>query len=301
MNILHEIAQRTKERIEERKKTLPLEKIIDSVGAAFSPPAFPFEKRAVGDDRPYMDDFPFEKSLKSDDIAFICEIKKASPSKGIIAEEFPYLDIAKDYEAAGAAAISVLTEPFYFQGSDSYLREIADTVTIPLLRKDFTVDSYMIYEAKLLGASAVLLICSILDKDTLAEYIDIAHDIGLSALVETHSEEEVHTALSAGARIIGVNNRNLKTFEVDITLSERLRPLVPPDVLFVSESGVSRPEDISKLREIGADAALVGETLMRAPDKKAALDNYGAYRGGWQSAREETGRLPSSPTGVKYE
>ena len=253
MNILQEIAGRTRERIEVQKKTYPLEKIIETVCA----------------DK--WSGFPFEIALRTQDIAFICEIKKASPSKGIIAEDFPYLDIAREYEAAGATAISVLTEPFYFKGSDRYLREIADTVTIPLLRKDFTVDSYMIYEAKLFGASAILLICSLLDQNTLAEYIAVAHRLGLSALVETHDEEEVGMALNAGARIIGVNNRNLKTFEVDIGLSERLRVLVPPDVLFVSESGISRAGDIKKLREIKANAALVGETLMCSPDKKTAL------------------------------
>jgi len=254
LNILETIAERTKERVAEQKKILPTEKVIETA-------------RSVSGGG-----FPFEKALSSDEIAFICEIKKASPSRGIIAEEFPYIDIAEDYEAAGAAAISVLTEPFWFKGDDRYLREIADTVKIPLLRKDFTVDSYMIYEAKLLGASAVLLICAILDKDTLAEYINITHSIGLSALVEVHGEEEVDTALSAGARIIGVNNRNLKTFEVDVALSERLRKLVPPNVLFVSESGISSPEDIIKLRAIGADAVLIGESLMRCDDKKAAIN-----------------------------
>jgi len=254
MNILQEIAGRTKERIEAQKKLLPLEQIIDAM-------------HPIGADH----GFPFEKALKQKDIAFICEVKKASPSKGIISEEFPYLDIARNYEAAGAAAISVLTEPYYFQGSDRYLREIADTVRIPLLRKDFTVDSYMIYEAKLLGASAVLLICSILDRDALAEYIQITHSLGLSALIETHDEEEVKMALDAGARIIGVNNRDLKTFEVDITLSERLRKLVPADVLFVSESGINSPADIARLREIGANAALIGESLMRSNDIKAAI------------------------------
>jgi indole-3-glycerol phosphate synthase len=211
--------------------------------------------------------FPFEKALQRDDIALICEIKKASPSKGIIAEDFPYIDIARQYEAAGAAAISVLTEPFYFKGEDKHLREIAEVVSIPLLRKDFTVDSYMIYESKLLGASAVLLICSILEPDTLKEYIAIAHSIGLSALVETHSKSEVEMALKAGARIIGVNNRNLKTFEVDITLSERLRQYVPPSVIFVSESGITTPEDIAGLHQIGADAVLIGEAIMRSDDK----------------------------------
>jgi len=254
MNILQEIADRTKERVEAQIKVFPLAQIKEMVCS----------NTGSG--------FPFENALRSEDIAFICEIKKASPSKGVIAEYFPYLDIAKEYEAAGAAAISVLTEPFYFMGSDSYLREIADAVNVPLLRKDFTVDSYMIYEAKLLGASAVLLICSILDGDTLAEYIAIAHNIGLSALVEVHCEKEISMALSAGARIIGVNNRNLKTFEVNIALSERLRKLVPPDILFVSESGISSPADISKLRQIGANAVLIGESLMRREDKKMEIN-----------------------------
>ncbi|MCL2762360.1 MAG: indole-3-glycerol phosphate synthase TrpC [Treponema sp.] len=253
MNILQEIAARTKERIEAQKKILPMAQIIEMTSLDTG------------------SEFPFEKALRSDDIAFICEIKKASPSKGIIAEEFPYVAIAEDYEAAGAAAISVLTEPFWFKGSDSYLREIADTVNIPLLRKDFTVDPYMIYEAKLLGASAVLLICSILDQNTLAEYIELAHSLGLSALVEVHDETEIAMALSANASIIGVNNRNLKTFEVDMSLSERLRKLVPPDVIFVSESGINTPDDIEKLRKIGANAALIGERIMRSADKRGEI------------------------------
>jgi len=262
MNILQEITLRTKGRIEEKKKTLPIEKLLEELN---------YPKEAYKTLNNQNQTFPFEKALKSNDIALICEVKKASPSKGIISKDFPYLDIAKEYEAAGAAAISVLTEPYYFQGNDKYLQEIAKAVSIPLLRKDFTVDSYMIYEAKLLGAYAVLLICSILDRDTLAEYISIAHNLGLSALVEAHSEEEVTMALSAGARIIGVNNRNLKTFEVDITLSQRLRKLVPPDVIFVSESGISTGADIAKLREIGADAALIGESLMKSGDIAKAI------------------------------
>ena len=257
MNILHEIAERTKIRIEAQKKTLSMERIVESA----------IELKHQTD----SSDFPFEKALKSNDIAFICEIKKASPSKGVIAKHFPYIQIAKEYETAGAAAISVLTEPFYFQGHDMYLHEIAKNVSIPLLRKDFTIDSYMIYEAKLLHASAVLLICSILEPDILTEYISIAHNIGLSALVETHNEDEVAMALKAGAKIIGVNNRNLKTFEVDINLSQRLRKLVPPDIIFVSESGIQTPNDVSKLREIGAHAVLIGETIMRSQDKHSEI------------------------------
>jgi indole-3-glycerol phosphate synthase len=255
VNILQEIAERTQERIQLQKKDVPLQKLMEMVQRNDT-----------------AADFPFEKALLSDDIAFICEIKKASPSKGIIAEEFPYQDIAKDYAAAGAAAISVLTEPFYFKGDDRYLREIAGMVSIPLLRKDFTVDSYMIYEAQTLGADAVLLICAILDQETLSEYIGIAHSLGLSAITEVHTEQEMEMALAAGTRIVGVNNRNLKTFEVDLTLSERLRKMAPRDIIFISESGVRNAEDIQRLRQSRVDAVLVGETLMRSSDKKAALD-----------------------------
>lgn len=262
MNILDKIANHTMERVNIQKKNLSLEEIMEMTCSDTE------------------NDFRFERALRLDDIAFICEIKRASPSKGVIAENFPYIDIAKDYEIAGAAAISVLTEPLWFKGDDRYLREIADTVKIPLLRKDFTVDSYMIYEAKLLGASAVLLICAILDSDTLAEYINVAHSIGLSALVEVHNEEEIDMALSAGARVIGVNNRNLKTFEVDVSLSERLRKLVPPNVIFVSESGINSPDDIAKLRRVGADAVLIGESIMRRTDKKAEINRLRGYECG---------------------
>lgn len=216
--------------------------------------------------------FPFRKALSGDEISFICEVKRASPSKGLIAPDFPYLDIARDYERAGASAISCLTEPFWFKGRDEYLAEISNAVTIPVLRKDFTVDEYMIYQAKTLGASAVLLICSILSKEQLSEYLGIAHSLGLSALVEAHDEDEVRTALSVGAGIIGVNNRDLRTFTVDINNSARLRKLVPPEVLFVSESGIKTAADIEALRSNGTNAVLIGETLMRSPDKKAALD-----------------------------
>lgn len=217
--------------------------------------------------------FAFEKALKKDDIAFICECKKASPSKGIIAENFPYLEIARQYEAAGADCISVLTEPKWFLGSDAYLREIAKAVNIPCIRKDFTVDEYMIYEAKLLGASAVLLICSILPEETIKKYIGICDTLGLSALVETHNEDEVRMAVRAGARVIGVNNRNLKDFSVDTENSRKLRSIIPDSAVFVSESGIQNAYDINALREIGADAVLIGETLMRAKDKTAKLAN----------------------------
>ena len=216
-------------------------------------------------------DFPFERAMGKEGLSFICECKKASPSKGLIAPDFPYLQIAKAYEAAGADGISVLTEPRWFLGSDQYLREIAQAVSIPCLRKDFTVDEYMLYEAKVLGASAVLLICAILTQRQVKEYLEICDGLGLSALVEAHDAREVELALRAGARIIGVNNRNLKDFSVDPDNSRRLRALIPSEVLFVSESGVTSRQDVERLQALGADGVLIGETLMRAPDKKAAL------------------------------
>lgn len=254
MSILDQLAEHAKERVEEAKKKISLDAIKL---LALSLPKGNFE---------------FEKALKKDDIAFICECKKASPSKGLITPYFPYVEIAKQYEAAGADCISVLTEPKWFLGDDKYLYEIAKEVSVPCLRKDFTVDEYMIYEAKVLGASAVLLICSILSENQIKEYIEICDTLGLSALVETHDENEVKTALSVGARIIGVNNRNLKDFSVDTDNSRKLRELIPSNVLFVSESGVSSYEDVARLRNIGANAVLIGETLMRASDKKAKLD-----------------------------
>ena len=253
--ILEEIAARTVQRVAEEKAAVPLS-----------------EMKKCAEALDANTGFPFRKALSGDEISFICEVKRASPSKGLIAPDFPYLDIARDYERAGASAISCLTEPFWFKGRDEYLAEISNAVTIPVLRKDFTVDEYMIYQAKTLGASAVLLICSILSKEQLSEYLGIAHSLGLSALVEAHDEDEVRTALSVGAGIIGVNNRDLRTFTVDINNSARLRKLVPPEVLFVSESGIKTAADIEALRSNGTNAVLIGETLMRSPDKKAALD-----------------------------
>lgn len=253
MTILDRLAAHAKERVESAKQRVSLDEIKQRAAAL-----------PIGS-------FAFENALKKDDIAFICECKKASPSKGVIAEAFPYLQIAREYASAGADGISVLTEPKWFLGSDRYLQEIAEVVTVPCLRKDFTVDEYMIYEAKCLGASAVLLICSILRAEQIKAYIKICDTLGLSALVEAHDEAEVGTALDCGARIIGVNNRNLKDFSVDTENSKRLRRLIPKDVIFVSESGVKTPEDVQILRGIGADAALIGEALMRAADKKKKL------------------------------
>lgn len=254
MTILDRLAAYAQERVTAAKQNISIEEL---------------KERAVSLPR---GDFAFEKALKKDDIAFICECKKASPSKGVIAGDFPYLQIAKAYESAGADCISVLTEPKWFLGSDRYLQEIAAAVHIPCLRKDFTVDAYMLYEAKCLGAAAVLLICSILSEEQIEAYIKICDTLGLSALVEAHDEAEVKTALRCGARIIGVNNRNLKDFSVDTDNSRRLRRLIPKDVVFVSESGVKTPEDVQLLREVGADAVLIGETLMRAADKKQKLN-----------------------------
>ena len=251
--ILDRLAEHARERVRAARMQIPLEEIRRQ---ALSLP---------------IGGFSFEKALKKPGLSFICECKKASPSKGIIAEEFPYLQIAREYEAAGADCISVLTEPKWFLGSGRYLEEIAETVSIPCLRKDFTVDEYMIYEAKILGASAVLLICSILSQRQLSEYLSLCDELGLSALVEAHDEAEVELSQRAGARIIGVNNRNLKDFSVDAKNSFSLRQRIPEGVLFVSESGVQSVEDVRRLREAGADAVLVGEALMRASDKKKKL------------------------------
>ena len=253
MTVLDKLADYARQRTDAEKSEIPLTKL-----------------RYQAEQLPKKG-FEFEKVLNKKGISFICECKKASPSKGIIAPDFPYLEIARDYERAGADCISVLTEPKWFLGDDRYLSEIAAAVSIPCLRKDFTVDEYMIYKARLLGASAVLLICSILDEKQTAEYIAVCDSLGLSALVEAHDENEVISAQRAGARIIGVNNRNLKDFSVDTENSARLKSLVSNDVFFVSESGVKTRADVEKLIEIGADAVLVGETLMRASDKTAAL------------------------------
>lgn len=253
--ILDEIVVKTKQRMKEVQREISLQEIKEKA-------------LAMNKDTGY----PFEKALRGEEIQFICEVKKASPSKGLIAPDFPYVQIAREYEQAGAAAISVLTEPYFFQGANAYLTEIRQRVSIPLLRKDFTVDSYMIYEAKVIGADAILLICAVLSDRELKEYYELADSLGLSVLVEAHDEEEVRRALSIGARIIGVNNRNLKDFTVDINNSVRLREMIPDEVIFVSESGMKEPADIHRLRENHTDAVLIGETFMRSSDKKKMLD-----------------------------
>ena len=257
MNILDQLAGHSRFRVEEDKKKI-------------SPDEMKSMALQIKNSR--LPDFAFEKALKKDGLSFICECKKASPSKGIIEPDFKYLEIAKEYEKAGADCISVLTEPKWFLGADEYLKEITDNVSIPCLRKDFTVDEYQIYQAKTLGASAVLLICSILDEKQISDYIKICDLLGLSALVEIHNADEARMAVSAGARVIGVNNRNLKDFTIDTDNSKKLRDLIPSDIAFVSESGVKSTDDIKTIRQIGADAVLIGETLMRAEDKKKKLD-----------------------------
>lgn len=253
MNILEKIAETTIKRTETLKTSINIEQ---------------YKNKALNiKNEPFL----FEKALKKDKISFICEIKKASPSKGIIADDFPYLDIAKEYEKAGADAISVLTEPEYFMGSAEYLEQIVNTVKTPILRKDFIIDEIQIYETKIIGANGMLLICSLLDERTLTKYIKIADELGISCLVEAHNEKEIKKALNSNARIIGVNNRNLKDFTVDVKNSINLRKHVPDDIIFVSESGIKTREQITELEKNNVNAVLIGETFMRSKDKSAEL------------------------------
>lgn len=262
--ILDTIAQSARKRVDERKAVKPLEKAERE--------AYECLERARDSRKPESRDaFPFRSALKKPGMSFICEVKRASPSKGLIDPYFPYIKIAKDYQEARADAISVLTEPEFFLGSDRYLEEIHQSVSIPLLRKDFTIDEYQIYEAKILGASAVLLICSLLTEEQLKTYIRLCGRLELDALVEAHTDREIAMAVEAGAEIIGINNRNLKTFEVDFSNALRLRRLVDPHTIFVAESGVRTAEDVKVLAENKVDAVLIGETLMKARDRKAAL------------------------------
>ena len=254
IKMLDEIVEKTRERVVESKNDKSLEELKDEV-----------QKLDI------THDFPFKKALGGDEISIIAEVKRASPSKGLIAEDFDYLTIAKEYEDAGASAISVLTEPYFFKGSDDYLKEISECVDIPILRKDFVIDEYMIWEAKALGASAVLLIVSILSIVELKKFLDLAHDLGLSAIVETHDGDEIRTALNVGAEIIGVNNRDLTDFTVNIENSISLRRCVSGDVVFISESGIKTPQDVRRLKENDVDAVLIGETLMKCDDKKAMI------------------------------
>ncbi|MFY9177772.1 MAG: indole-3-glycerol phosphate synthase TrpC [Caldicoprobacterales bacterium] len=258
--ILDTIAQSARRRVNLAKRKVPLDNLKSQIFCKDKVKRF--HRR---------EDFAFEKTLKTKGISFICEVKRASPSKGIIAPVFPYQEIACDYEKAGAHAISVLTEPEYFKGKDIYLKEISQLMSIPVLRKDFIIDEYQIYESKLIGADAVLLICALLEKDTLKRYINICDELGLSALVEAHTKEEVILAIEAGARVIGVNNRDLRTFTVDISNCITLRELVPKCITYVAESGIQTREDILLLEKAGVNGVLIGEALMRSGDKKAML------------------------------
>ena len=255
-DILTTIADYTKIRVENDKKQKSLEEL----------------KSLCKGSLPYSsEDFAFEKTLKKQGLSFICEVKKASPSKGIIAKDFPYTKIAKEYESAGADCVSCLTEPKWFLGSDEIFVSIRQSISIPMLRKDFTVDEYQIYQAKLMGADAVLLICSLLDDKTVKEYIGICNNLGLSALVEAHNEQEIKFAVNAGARIIGVNNRNLKDFSVDPSNCLRLRDKIPDNILFVAESGVKSSDDTKMLKNSKVDAVLIGEAMMKAENKTKFL------------------------------
>jgi indole-3-glycerol phosphate synthase len=269
-DILSKLAELSRARCEADMKKTPfsdMRRLAEELTLAEDSNLYP--KSAYGE-------FRFYSALKKPGLSFICEVKKASPSKGVIAEDFDYLKIAREYEAAGADAISALTEPEYFLGDDTYLEKISAAVALPCLRKDFTVSDYQIYQAKVLGASAVLLIVSLLDKNTLSSYIEVAKSLKMDALVECHDEREIESALFAGAKIIGVNNRDLKTFEVDIEHSAKLRGLVPKDTLFVSESGIRDVADIKAAAKLGADAVLVGEALMRVADKAYTLHEWRA-------------------------
>lgn len=262
MTILDTIAEATRKRVAAAEAKMPYDQLLSKAREVAAK-----ELKETGEFT-----YPFEEALRAGGMSFICEVKRASPSKGMIAEDFDPVAIACDYEAAGAAAISCLTEPEWFKGSLSYLEAIAVEVSIPVLRKDFVVNRYMVAEAKLHGAAAVLLICSILDDAELKSCIDLAHELGLSALVEAYEPEEVPRAMAAGARVVGVNNRDLRTFEVDFGRSIDLRPMVGPERIFVSESGVETRVDVARLEEAGVDAVLIGETLMRSKDKRAMLD-----------------------------
>lgn len=255
--ILDDIALATRKRVEAKKREIPLEKIkAQAIALA---------------EREREFTYPFEQAISRSDISFICEVKRASPSKGVIAEEFPYLAIAREYERAGADCISVLTEPEYFKGNDCYLKEINQIVSIPILRKDFIIDEYMIYEAKVMGASCILLIAALLDTKMIKDFIKICDSLGMSALVEIHNEKEITSAIESKARLIGVNNRNLRDFTVDIQNSVRLRNKIPCDILMIAESGIKTADDIQMLRKHGVNGVLIGETLMRSQDKTAML------------------------------
>jgi len=235
--------------------------------------SFPLEElqRATLEQPPPLD---FASALRGDRIQLIAEVKKASPSKGIIRSDFNPVEIARTYAANGASAISVLTETNYFKGSLGHLKDIRDALRnkrLPLLRKDFIFEPYQVHESSAYGADCILLIAAILSSEKLQELLRLSHQLGMGCLVEVHNEAELEIALRSQARIIGINNRDLSTFTVDLATTERLRPLIPPDRIVVSESGIKDRGDIDKLRRLGVDAVLIGESLLSAPDIAARM------------------------------
>lgn len=255
--ILDDLVAATKQRLVEEKKQVPL-----------------IELKQQAQQIPNRDSQTIINKFLEPKLHFIGEIKKSSPSKGTIVDDFPYMKIAQEYQDAKIDAISILTEPTYFQGKLAYLKEISKTSNVPLLRKDFTIDPYMIYQAKVAGASLILLIVAILDDEELISYLKLSQKLGLAALVEVHNENELQRALKANAKIIGVNNRNLKDFTVDINNSLKLRPLVPKQIPFITESGIKTSADIKKLKRAQVNGVLIGETFMKAPDRVKIIQKF---------------------------
>ncbi len=245
MNILDKITAKTKERI------------VFLDGEKLKNKAYSCDKG----------NFPFYDAIKKDGISIIAEIKHASPSKGIITDDFDVRKISQEYKLAQVDCISVLTEPYFFMGDNSYVEIAKHEAKKPVLRKDFIIDEVQIYESKVIGADCILLISAILDMEKLKKFSYIAETIGLNCLVECHNEKEIELAIKSSAKIIGVNNRDLTTFDVDINNSLRLRKYVPSDILFVSESGIKTKKDMDKLKEIKTDGVLIGETFMRSNNK----------------------------------
>ncbi|HNX64823.1 MAG TPA: indole-3-glycerol phosphate synthase TrpC [Oscillospiraceae bacterium] len=244
--ILDEIIVKRKEQLDREKERISHEKIKElAYKTAYTP-------------------LDFKKALKKDKLSVIAEVKKASPSKGTIREDFNPVEIAVQYEKSGADAVSCLTEEYYFKGSSSYLKEIRNHMHIPILRKDFIFDEYQIYEARVIGADAILLIAAVLDTDTLVKFKKIADDLRLNCLFEVHNEEELKSVISAGAEIIGINNRNLHTFEVSLDVTRTLSAKIPDGTVIVSESGIKSNSDMKAVKGHGADAVLIGETLMKS-------------------------------------
>lgn len=255
--ILDDLVAATKKRIEQEKQQVS-----------------PTLMQQKADNLPNKDPNAIIQLFLQPKLHFIAEIKRSSPSKGTIVEDFPYLEIAQQYQQAKIDAISVLTEPHFFHGDIQYLKEISQNVTTPLLRKDFTIDPYMIYQAKVNGASLILLIVAILSDSQLREYLQLAEQLGLAALVEVHDEKELDQALNAGAKIIGVNNRNLKDFSVDLNNSLKLRPLVDSSIPFITESGIKDKDDIARLKQANVNGVLIGETFMKAPDRIEKIKQF---------------------------